>query len=162
MTPSPTPTPGATKTWVQPASEHNAPFRFDYPSGWFVEGEPPPAGFIGFTLSITSWDRTLASPSAGPEIPEGEVKANLYVVPVGEAECIPPEGDPALFGGLPGRERVRNAPFTEPTEQHLSRIIEVGSATSSFEYCLNAFFTLQPPDESGIRMIIDSFEVDAQ
>jgi hypothetical protein len=161
VTPSPTATPGAAKTWVQPASEHNEPFRFSYPAGWFVEGEPPPAGFIGFTLSITSWDRTLVPPSAGPEIPEGEVKANLYLAPAGESECIPPDGEPVLFGALPGRERVRDAPFTEPPEQHLTRIIEIGGATSSFEYCLNAFLTAQPPDEAGIRLIIDTFEVDA-
>lgn len=157
---TPTATPGASRTWVQPATEHNEPFRFSYPSGWFVEGEPPPAGFIGFTLSITSWDRTLVPPSAGPEVPEGEVKANLYVVPVGQAGCVPLEGETVLFGGLAGRARVRNAPFTEPPEQYLTRIIEIGGATSLFEYCLNAFFTAQPPDETGIRLIIDTFEVD--
>lgn len=147
------------KTYVQQDSDQSASFSFEYPDDWIVRGGIIQPGVSGLALSVFSYN--VDEPADSPDIPDGETKVGIYVAPAIETvECADTDANPVQLGDLAARETVRDAPFSEPPEMYLSRIVSIEATKPPFTYCVVGYFTADNPDESGFRIITDSFEVD--
>lgn len=146
-------------TYRQPPSQQSDGFSFRYPQDWIVRGGTLEPGVEGLAISAFSFDPAAAPGS--PDIPQGEMKVGILVAPdTVTMDCATSSSPAATLGELNGRERTRNAPFTESHELHLSRIVSIEARTVAFTYCLVGYFTADPPDERIFRAIAESFMIE--
>lgn len=149
---------GALKSYTQPASSQSDSFSFQYAADWFVRGGKTEPGQEGLAVSAFSYDPSGSTDT--PDIPKGEVKVGVYVVPETVAlDCAGSGASAGMLGALPALEETRSGPFADSHEQFLSRIVAIEAKKGPFSYCVVGYFTADRPDEAEFRTLVDSFEV---